>query len=53
MPVTHLLDTSVYSQPIRKVPHPEVMKRWQALNSNDFHFIPGVTIEDWSQPLLP
>jgi len=31
MPVTHLLDTSVYSQPIRRQPHPEVMKRWQAL----------------------
>src|ERR1700722_17695711 len=31
MPVTHLLDTSVYSQPIRKAPHPEVMKRWQTL----------------------
>jgi len=31
MPVTHLLDTSVYSQPIKKTPHPEVMKRWQFL----------------------
>jgi predicted nucleic acid-binding protein len=31
MPVSHLLDTSVYSQPIRKTPHPEVMKRWQLL----------------------
>lgn len=31
MPVTHLLDTSVYSQPIGRQPHPEVMKRWQAL----------------------
>jgi predicted nucleic acid-binding protein len=31
MPVTHLLDTSVYSQPIRKQPHAEVIKRWQAL----------------------
>src|SRR5579871_218019 len=31
MPVTHLLDTSVYSQPISKKRHPEVMKRWQAL----------------------
>src|SRR5688572_17428992 len=29
--VTHLLDTSVYSQPIRRVPHPEVVKRWQLL----------------------
>ncbi len=28
---THLLDTSVYSQPIRPQPHPAVMKRWQAL----------------------
>ena len=31
MPVTHLLDTSVYSQPISKQPHVEVMKRWQTL----------------------
>src|SRR6266705_2435117 len=31
MPVTHLLDTSVYSQPIRKSPHVQVMNRWQAL----------------------
>jgi len=31
MPVTHLLDTSVYSQPIKKKPHPEVIKRWQAV----------------------
>lgn len=31
MPVTHLLDTSVYSQPIKKTPHSEVTKRWQAL----------------------
>lgn len=31
MPVSHLLDTSVYSQPLRKIPHPEVVKRWQFL----------------------
>ena len=31
MAMTHLLDTSVYSQPIKKVPNPEVTKRWQAL----------------------
>jgi tRNA(fMet)-specific endonuclease VapC len=31
MPVTHLLDTSVYSQPIKRIPHPEVTRRWQAL----------------------
>jgi tRNA(fMet)-specific endonuclease VapC len=31
MPVTHLLDTSVYSQPISKKPLPEVMSHWQTL----------------------
>lgn len=31
MPVTHLLDTSVYSQPIKKQPHAEVIKRWQTV----------------------
>jgi predicted nucleic acid-binding protein len=90
MPVTHLLDTSVYSQPISKQPHAQVVKRWQALgdtalvtsaicetrgvpvadmdlliaatakahnlvvatlNTNDFHAIQGITVEDWSQPL--
>ena len=30
MPVSHLLDTSVFSQPIKKLPHAECMKRWQA-----------------------
>jgi predicted nucleic acid-binding protein len=144
MPVTHLLDTSVYSQPIRKTPVQAAMDRWEAvgdtavvssviceaevlfgirnekrkhsdtkieeryaallkgkcdllpvdnavaeayaemrddlqsrgkkvadmdlliaatakannlivatLNTNDFHAIPGVTIEDWSQPVPP
>lgn len=28
MPLTHLLDTSVYSQPIRKSPLPSVQRRW-------------------------
>jgi len=31
MPVTHLLDTSVYSQPIRKKPVQAAIDRWQAL----------------------
>ncbi|HTV41355.1 MAG TPA: type II toxin-antitoxin system VapC family toxin [Candidatus Sulfotelmatobacter sp.] len=31
MPVTHLLDTSVYSQPIKKTPHQAVITRWQAV----------------------
>src|SRR5438477_11450384 len=31
MPVTHLLDTSVYSQPIRKTRVQAVMDRWQAV----------------------
>lgn len=31
MPVTHLLDTSVYSQPIRKKPVQVAMDRWQAI----------------------
>lgn len=31
MPVTHLLDTSVYSQPIRKKPVQAAMDRWQAV----------------------
>ena len=30
MPVTHLLDTSVYSQPIRKTPVQTAMDRWEA-----------------------
>ena len=29
--ITHLLDTSVYSQPLKPVPHPGVVARWQAL----------------------
>ena len=28
MPITHLLDTSVYSQPIRKAPLRSVQRRW-------------------------
>jgi predicted nucleic acid-binding protein len=32
MALTHLLDTSVYSQPIRDVPMESVMRRWSALN---------------------
>ena len=31
MAVTHLLDTSVYCQPIRKQPLPSVVSRWTAL----------------------
>ncbi len=31
MPVTHLLDTSVYCQPLRKQPVQTAMDRWQAL----------------------
>jgi predicted nucleic acid-binding protein len=31
MPPTHLLDTSVYSQPIRLRPLPSVMQRWKSL----------------------
>jgi len=31
MAATHLLDTSVYSQPLRKSPLPEVECRWRAL----------------------
>ena len=31
MPRTHLLDTCVYSQPVRRTMHPEVAARWQAL----------------------
>lgn len=32
MALTHLLDTSVYSQPIRDIPLEQVMERWSALN---------------------
>ena len=31
MPLTHLLDTSVYSQPIRKTSLPPVQRRWATL----------------------
>ena len=31
MPLTHLLDTSVYSQRLRRAPHAEVEKRWRKL----------------------
>jgi tRNA(fMet)-specific endonuclease VapC len=31
MALTHLLDTSVFSQPIRDTPNPYVMDRWSAL----------------------
>ena len=31
MPVTHLLDTSVYSQPIRKTPVQTALDRWEAV----------------------
>ena len=31
MPVTHLLDTSVYSQPIRKTPVQTALARWEAV----------------------
>jgi tRNA(fMet)-specific endonuclease VapC len=32
--VTHLLDTSVYCQPLRKNPLPSVVSRWQALGDD-------------------
>ncbi len=31
MPVTHLLDTSVFCQPLRKRPRSSVVERWKAL----------------------
>lgn len=31
MPLTHLLDTSVYSQPIKKTPVAAAMNRWETL----------------------
>jgi predicted nucleic acid-binding protein len=31
MPVTHLLDTSVYSQPIRRTPVRMAMERWETV----------------------
>lgn len=32
MPRTHLLDTSVYSQPVKRTMHPAVARRWQSLD---------------------
>lgn len=32
MALTHLLDTSVYCQPLRKLPLPAVERRWRALS---------------------
>ena len=29
--ITHLLDTSVYSQPLKPLPHPGVVSRWKVL----------------------
>ena len=34
MPRTHLLDTSVYSQPVRRAAHPAVTARWQGLDKD-------------------
>ena len=34
MPVTHLLDTSVYCQPLRKKPLPSVVARWKTLGDD-------------------
>jgi len=34
VPVTHLLDTSVYCQPLRKKPLPAVVTRWKALGDD-------------------
>jgi predicted nucleic acid-binding protein len=31
VPISHLLDTSVYCQPLRKKPVPSVVARWKAL----------------------
>jgi tRNA(fMet)-specific endonuclease VapC len=31
MALTHLLDTSVYCQPLRRIPLPEVERRWRML----------------------
>jgi predicted nucleic acid-binding protein len=36
MPLSHLLDTSVFSQPIKDKPLPEVMYRWSRLGDNAF-----------------
>jgi len=34
MALTHLLDTSVYSQPLRDQPHEIVLQRWSSLDEN-------------------
>jgi predicted nucleic acid-binding protein len=34
VPVTHLLDTSVYCQPLRKKPLPSVVARWKTLGDD-------------------
>jgi len=34
MALSHLLDTTVFSQPIKNHPHPVVMDRWSALREN-------------------
>lgn len=34
MPATHLLDTSVYSQPLRRAPHAAAMNRWANLGDS-------------------
>lgn len=34
MPISHLLDTSVYCQPLRKRPHPSVVSHWKALGDD-------------------
>jgi len=34
VPATHLLDTSVYCQPLRKKPLPSVVARWTALGDD-------------------
>jgi tRNA(fMet)-specific endonuclease VapC len=34
MAITHLLDTSVYSQPLKKYPLATVQQRWNALGDN-------------------
>lgn len=35
MALTHLLDTSVYSQPIRDIPHEQVLNRWDVHREGD------------------
>ena len=34
MAATHLLDTSVFSQPLKPKPDPEAMRRWQSLGDS-------------------